>query len=247
MTVDDQLPHRAPWNDFPEVVIVTGQSAVKRHADYEQAKQGNVQDATPSAKRLAATLLNDEALAALRRLPIVGARLVPIHALEGQGFNRIPAAFAELLGEKLRMEVETEIVQVNVVNHTGASGWQRLATPPLFEGRVEAGHAYLLVDDFVGQGGTLANLRGHIMLHGGKAIGAVCLTGRDDSRTLALQPQTLEALRKKYGEGLEIWWQKSCGHDFSCLTESEARYLLRVEDADTVRAKLAEARSQGHG
>lgn len=220
---------------------------MKKHADYEQAKQGNVQDATPAAKRLAAALLNDESLSALRRLPIAGAKLVPIHALEGQGFNRIPAAFAELLGEKLGMAVETEIVQVNVVNHTGASGWQRLASPPLFEGRVDGGQGYVLVDDFVGQGGTLANLRGHIMRQGGSVIGAVCLTGRDDSRKLALQPQTLDALRKKYGEGLENWWKENCGHDFSCLTESEARYLLRVEDADTVRAKLAEARSQGDG
>jgi hypothetical protein len=228
-------------------VIVTGESVVKRHADYEQAKQGNVQDATPAAKRLAAELLNEEALSSLKRLPIACAKLVPIHALEGQGFNRIPAAFAELLGEKLEMAVETEVVQVNVVNHTGASGWQRLATPPLFEGRVDAGRRYLLVDDFVGQGGTLANLRGHIMHQGGRVIGAICLTGRDDSRKLALRSQTLDELRKKYGEGLESWWQENCGHNFSCLTESEARYLLRVEDADTVRAKLAEARSQGHG
>lgn len=177
-------------------------------------------------------------------LSISGAVLVPVHALEGQGFNRIPAAFAEFLGEKLGLELETGIIQVNVVNHTGASGWQRLATPPLFDGAVVPGRKFVMVDDFVGQGGTLANLRGYIHHHGGEVLGAICLTGREDSRTLTLRSQTLEQLREKYDSAFEAWWVETCGFDFAALTESEGRYLLRVEDADTVRARLTEARSQ---
>jgi len=42
----------------------------------------------------------------------------------------------------------------------GASGWERMARPAMFEGDVIGGRNYLLVDDFVGQGDTLANLRG---------------------------------------------------------------------------------------
>lgn len=245
--LEESLPHRAPWNRFPDVVIFASQSTVKNHRDYEQAKQGNVQDAAPAAKRLAVDLVTDSGLQRIREWQIEGAVLVPVHALEGQGYNRLPAAFAELLAEKLGLEVETGIIQVNVVNHTGASGWQRLASPPLFEGAVRRGARCLLVDDFVGQGGTLANLRGHIMRSGGYVIGAICLTGRDDSRKLALDSQTLDALRQKHGREIESWWRETCGHDFSELTESEGRYLLRVEDAHTIRAKLAEARSQGHG
>ena len=220
---------------------------MKKHPDYEQAKQGNVQDAAPAAKRLASAMLAHAALAAIRRLSIEGALIVPVHALEGQGFNRIPAAFAELLGEKLTLDVETGIIQVNVVNHTGATGWERLASPPLFEGAVLVDQGYLLVDDFVGQGGTLANLRGHIIHHGGHVVGAACLTGRSDSSTLALRPETLDGLRRKHGQELEAWWAQTCGYDFTCLTESEARYLVRVENADTIRARLAEARSERDG
>jgi hypothetical protein len=240
-------PYRPPWDSLPDIFVVANQSAVKNHPDYEQAKEGNVQDAAPAAKRLSASLLSAGVLASLAQLQIQGARLVPVHALEGQGFNRIPAAFAELLGERLNLEVEIGIIQMNIVNHTGATGWQRLASAPLFKGTVIPDQRYILVDDFVGQGGTLANLRGHIVHQGGKVIGAVCLTGRDDSRKLALDPQTLEALRQKHGQALENWWNETCGYDFTGLTESEAKYLLRVEDADTIRAKLAEARSQGHG
>ena len=240
------LPHRAPWDDFPDVVIVAAQSAVKKHPDYEQAKQGNVQDAAPAAKRLAAAMLSAPSLEAIGRLPLQGALIVPVHALEGQGFNRIPAAFAELLGENLNLDVDIGIIQINVVNHTGATGWQRLATPPLFDGGIAADQRYFLVDDFVGQGGTLANLRGHILHHGGRVVGAACLTGRADSSKLALTLQTLEGFRHKLGPQLEAWWVETCGYDFACLTESEARYLLRVEDADTIRARLLEAGSEEH-
>jgi hypothetical protein len=243
----EPLPHRAPWGQFPDVVIVAAQSAVKKHADYEQAKQGNVQDAAPAAKRLATATLTSESIEALQSLAIQEASLVPVHALEGQGFNRIPAAFAELLGEKLGLEVETGIIQVNVVNHTGATGWQRLASPPIFEGPVVEGRRYVLVDDFVGQGSTLANLRGHIIHHGGEVSGAICLTGRGDSAKLALISQTLEELRQKHGPELEDWWLQTFGYDFASLTESEARYLVRVENADAIRAQVAAARSQGHG
>lgn len=245
--LEHPLPKRAPWDEFPDVVIVASQSAVKNHPDYDQAKEGNILDAATAAKRLAVAMASDEAIAAVRSLITPNASLVPVHALERQGFNRIPAAFAELLAERLDLEVETSIIQVNVVNHTGATGWHRLASAPLFEGDVQPGRAHLLVDDFVGQGGTLANLRGHIIERRGDVIGAVCLTGRADSAKLALSTQTLESLRLKHGHELEAWWLETFGYDFASLTESEARYLLRVEDADTVRARLAEARLEGHG
>ncbi len=241
------LPHRAPWDGFPDVVIVAAQSSVKKHPDYDQAKQGNVHDAAPAAKRLATAMLTTASVDAIGRLPLQGALIVPVHALEGQGFNRIPAAFAELLAEELNLDVETGIIQVNVVNHTGATGWQRLVSPPLFEGPVVADQRYFLVDDFVGQGSTLANLRGHIVRYGGQVVGAACLTGRADSSKLALTLHTLEGLRRKHGPELEAWWAETCGYDFAALTESEARYLLRVEDADTIRVRLAEARSEGDG
>ena len=115
-----------------------------------------------AAKRLAADLISAEAVASVARL-VAGrdAMLLPVHALEAGGVNRIPAAMAELLGERMGLEVEERIVQANTVGHTGASGWGRLARPAVFNGEVASEGNYVLVDDFVGQGGTLANLRGY--------------------------------------------------------------------------------------
>ena len=130
------------------------------------------------------------------------------------------------------------------VGHTGANGWARLARPPVFDGPVHRGQAYVLIDDFVGQGGTLANLRGHLVTAGARALGAVTLTGKAYSAKLALSEHTLNALRDRHGPALEIWWRQTFGYGFDCLTESEARYLLRAEDADTVRTRIAQARSE---
>lgn len=103
-----------------------------------------------------------------------------------------------------------------------------------------------MVDDFVGQGGTLANLRGYLMQGGGRVLGATTLTGRADSAKLALQPGTVAALREKHGDQIENWWQGVFGYRFDCLTESEARYLVRVENVDAIRARLIEAGSEEH-
>lgn len=236
-----EVPNRAPWNGFPRIVVAADESTVKRHPEYESAKTGDV----PAAKRLAAELSGPEVLQAVRAL--VGVRkpaMVPVHALENQGYNRIPAAFAELLAQRLNLGVEIGIIQANVVNHTGASGWERMVRPALFDGSVVPETDYVLVDDFVGQGGTLANLRGYMVVGGARVLGAVTLTGRADSATLALQPDTLAALRDKHGEQIETWWQGIFGYRFDCLTESEARYLLRAENADTIRARILAAGSE---
>jgi hypothetical protein len=238
-------PNRPPWNGFPDVVIVADESAVKKHPEYPQAKAGNVTDAATAAKRLSSDFLSSGSIEAIKNLSLQDAFLVPVHALEGEGYNRIPGAFAELLAEKLQVEVETGIVQANIVNHTGATGWERMARPPVFAGDVVVGRRYVLVDDFVGQGGTLANLRGHIIGSGGLVQGAVTLTGRPYSAKLALQSETLEALRKKHGQEIENWWIQRFGYGFSGLTESEARYLVRAENADTIRTRLSEAGPQG--
>jgi adenine/guanine phosphoribosyltransferase-like PRPP-binding protein len=42
------------------------------------------------------------------------------------------------------------------VSHTGADGFSRLARQAQFAGSVQAGRRYVMVDDFVGMGGTLA-------------------------------------------------------------------------------------------
>jgi adenine/guanine phosphoribosyltransferase-like PRPP-binding protein len=76
------------------------------------------------------------------------------------------------------------------VIHTVADGYRRLALPALFGGDVKEPE-YFLVDDFIGQGGTLANLRGFVESRGAKVFGAATLTGKGDSAKLNLGEETL--------------------------------------------------------
>jgi hypoxanthine-guanine phosphoribosyltransferase len=169
------------------------------------------------------------------------ARLLPIHALESKGVNEIPAAMAKLLSGWLGFPVETSIVQANTVGHTGASGFQRLANQACFVGEVERDEQYLIVDDFVGQGGTLANLIGYIESQGGHAAGATALTGKPYSAMLAPDDLHIQVLRDKHGREFEDWWRETFGFGFDCLTRSEARYLENSPDAQTIRDRLAAA------
>ena len=167
--------------------------------------------------------------------------LVSAHAYEREGINAIPDAFAVEISKAVGWPHDTAVAQINVVAHTGADGFSRMARQAEFTGIVHAGCEYVLVDDFVGMGGTLANLKGYIESKGGKVLAAVCLTGKPHSAKLAPSPERLNELRAKHGTELENWWAERFAHTFDTLTESEARYLARTEAVDTIRNRIVDS------
>jgi hypothetical protein len=174
-------PPRTPWGDFPDVLIHASESAVKQHTAYRAAKSGSGE----AALALVNDTMSDAQIQHLQAL--VGARrptLVSAHAYEREGVNAIPEIPADELGKAMGWPVDAGVLQINVVSHTGADGFSRLARQAEFAGTVRPGCDYVLVDDFVGMGGTLANLKGHIESQGGKVLAAVCLTGKPHSAQL---------------------------------------------------------------
>ena len=122
---------RSDWRLFPDVVIHAEESAVKKHALYPAAKGGEV----AAAERLLLERISLNAIVTL--CEIIGrepVRLLPVHALEAEGLNVIPRVMAQTIGRMLALPVETGILQINQVRHTGASGYHRLASPALFAG-----------------------------------------------------------------------------------------------------------------
>jgi hypothetical protein len=230
------LPHRSAWNGNETVQISGSVARVQGHPDYRAAKQGD----SRAAARLAMFAMDADFMAANgRAIAAENPVIVPVHAHEGVSVNRISASVAQWLGLNLHLPVESGIVQVNRVGHTRSTGWHRLANQALFAGAVEPGRNYWLVDDFIGQGGTLANLRGYIQSNGGRVSGFTVLAGQERSAILGLRAETLAELRNKHGQ-LENWWRQRFGFGFDGLTESEARYLIRAENADTIRNRLAD-------
>ena len=235
-------PFRVPLYDFPDVVLHADETAVKRHPQYSAAKTGDADAAEVLVAHLASRSCVSNVAALLRGQAV---RLLPVHALESEGVNEIPVALADLLSEWLGLPVTDSVVQSNTVGHTGASGFQRLANQAFFAGEVERGYRNLLVDDFVGQGGTLANLIGYVESKGGRAVAATVLTGKPHSAKLAPDDALIEALRDKHGRDLEDWWRERFGFGFDCLTRSEARYLENSPDAQAVRDRLIAAGLEG--
>ncbi len=139
---------------------------------------------------------------------LVGAARPPTvsaHANESQGVNAIPQAFADVLGRHRGWPVDEGIVQVNVVAHTGAGGYVQLARQAAFDRAVEHGRRYVPVDEFVGLGGRLANLRGNLESSGGVVLADVALTGKPYSARLAVSPERLRELKARHGNALETW------------------------------------------
>lgn len=233
---------RRGWpSDFPLVALHAPEKLVKQHPAYAAAKAGDM----PSAAILVKDMADIEVVSTLVATHQSShPTLLPVYAIESAGNNPIPQALAHYIAARSGWDVDDQIVQANWVGRTGRDGYYRLAVQPRFAGKVQVGEPYLLVDDFLGQGATLANLRGHVLTQGGRVVGATALTGKAHSAKLALQGGTLLKLRSIHGK-LEIWWRDQFRFGFDQFTESEARYLIARTDADRVRAEVIARLDQG--
>lgn len=234
-----KVTRTAKWL-FDVCDIVADVKTIQSDTNYKDAKAGSFD----YAWQLSARHLVDQVKKWEKEYAGKNPMLMPVQAVEGVSVNQIPLAMSVFISMATRWRVNLDIVQANRVSHTKSSGWHRLANQALFVGKLMEGGSYLLIDDFIGQGGTFANIKGYIDANGGQTIGAIALGGKAYSARLSLSYETLTALREKY-EQLEPWWRNRFGFGFECLTESEGRYLLRAEDADTIRNRMAETAPEG--
>lgn len=237
---------RTPWPpEFPDVVVHLDLKARNSHPFYAAAKAGDAR----AASAFVSDVLRAENFERIATL--IGARkplIAPVAAVEAGGFNAIPDAMAQAVARTLGLAMAAyDIRQSNYVGHTGADGWLRLATPATFAGSIEPDKDYLLVDDHVGFGGTLANLRGHIETQGGRVIGMTTLTETSGGHKIAPRPETASVLDRKHGQELDQFWNGVFGYSTGCLTDIEAGYLSRVESVAAIHTRLAHAATLARG
>nr|WP_298166485.1 LPD38 domain-containing protein [uncultured Pseudomonas sp.] len=240
------LYSRRGWSEaFPDTVLAHPLSFLNNHPDYPAAKAGD--DA--AALRLARDAVTPEFVEQARALIPEGSkpRIVPVLAREGAGDNRIPLMVAKVLAKRLGLQVDTKPIQAEKVGRTQANALERIANQPTFAGEVATGD-FLIIDDTLTQGGTLAQLKTHIEDNGGRVLAALALTGKNYSRKLAIDPSTLAEVRGKYGD-IEPWWRDTFGYGFEGLTQSEARTLLTFDKGqlspEQLRDRLAAAQFRG--
>lgn len=118
--------------------------------------------------------------------------------------NAIPFAFAEYLSIRLGCPVNETIVQSARVGRGKLTTWMRFLCQPSFEGDVERGRAYILLDDVITTGGTFAALRNYIISRGGIVAGTTALAHKNGvHQKFAIAAQTLGVLGSHYGTKLD--------------------------------------------
>lgn len=161
--------------------------------------------------------------------------------------NALPFAYAARLQILLNGFENKSIVQASRVGRTKLTRFPRFLFQPSFTGNVITDRPYILVDDTLTLGGTLATMRSYIVRNGGTVI-AVSALAHSRGRNIAFaQTQiTNSSLLGLYGPGLVDFWEGEIGHDPTRLTEAEALFLCEwasgegggSRDPDSILLKL---------
>lgn len=166
--------------------------------------------------------------------------LAPVLAIEALGNNRLPLIFAELIRVVFDFEIAEDLVQTVKANHTNAGAYERIVRQPRFDGHIEAGREYIIIDDTVAMGGTLAALKGYIESQGGKVIHAITLTGLQTKFDIVPTEKMLRSVLTKH-PNLSEWWRDEFGFPVEYLTQGELGHLRTPSTLDEIRDRLIAA------
>lgn len=233
---------RVPWGEFPPVFIISPLGTAKSHSEYVKAKQQNDNNAS---LRLVRDIIKDEDILKLKnhigcQHPII----VPVQAIEEFGVNKIPAACAYHISTKLNCNPCSDIVQINMPKRTDKGAYYRLSQYPFFDGNVINNQSYIIVDDTLTMGGTMASLRGFIENNGGNVLIAIALTGHPGAASLNIKDNMLTAINAKHGNELNEWWKSEIGFGIDKLTQGEAGHIKKAPSLEEIKDRIATSRPE---
>jgi hypothetical protein len=208
---------------------------LKAHPAYMAAKAGD--------SKSALALITDVALAEIHksknRFGLDSIFVAPF-AREASGDNAIPQVLSEVFAALCGATADKDIIQVTKVYHTGADPMERLALRPEFEGAVQIGGRYVLVDDVTSLGGTIAELAHYIQRNGGIVQDVAVIVNAGRNKALRPDAKTLKTLKQRFAnEIIEIF-----GIHVDALTANEAQYLVGFRTADEIRNRLLKAKQE---
>ena len=233
--------YEARYLPIPKDIVVfsifENDSHLKRHPDYRKAKAGNFR----SAVNLISDLVWPEINQHKDRFSKDSIFAAPF-ARESSGDNAIPQVMAEVFALVCGATADRGLVQITKVYHTGANPMERLALRPEFEGPVVSGANYVLLDDVVSLGGTLAELAHYIQINGGLVRDIAVIVNAGRNKSLSPDIKTLRILNERFGnEIIEIF-----GININALTANEAQYLVGFRSTDEIRNRLIKAKKESN-
>ena len=237
------------WDEnFPDVMCHTGLRDLKNDKHYYRAKQSGDLE---SSILLAARQIDPEKALEIKR-KCGDAIIVPVIAEEKDGKNMIPLLCAKRIAQIAGLSVCQDIIQANKVFHTGASLISRLVNVPVFEGKVESGRQYVLIDDVVTSGSTFSNLAYHISKNGGDVAMVTALSENvhkffGHAGRLAMQSKTLRIIEKKIGINQinELLCEQGIAPSIKHLSNGQGIYISLFKSIDRIREAITEERSKG--
>ncbi|WP_066570549.1 LPD7 domain-containing protein, partial [Snodgrassella sp. CFCC 13594] len=234
-------PERSDWDDFPPVIRNGNMGDLKNEPEYVAAKGGDV----VAAGQLVNKLINEETIGQIKQM--IGDHqpyIVPVRAIESAGHNKIPLAMANAFGQELDLPIDHSIQQASKVSRTGSDINHRWAFQPTFTGEVEPGREYILMDDTLSIGSTIANLKGYIENRGGKVLGAAVMTAHEGALNIVIKPDMINAINRKHGDGMDKFWKEEFGYGIDKLTQGEAGHIRKAPNVDNIRDRITQARDE---
>jgi len=166
--------------------------------------------------------------------------IVPVHAYQfieindseyvfkvgTAGLNLMTLIASILLLEKTNIDIDFGITQNDSNSRNASTDRHRFMCPTSFKGNVTTGKKYVVFDDHIKTGNTVANLAGHIHVGGGEVLGFYTFSCNEIALDgLYLDEVKLMALREQMFAGAEGLFRREFGYGFDGLTRVEANLL----------------------
>jgi hypothetical protein len=211
--------------DFPKGYGHTSIAYLKRCVGYEAAKSGDLN----AAEFVVFRCVKRDRLDELReKHPL--AILLPV-----LGKNKLPLALAFKVGLPVWLNVKI----LHTVTRKHLCAIQRLVHSPVFIGFIVSGVEYILVDDVITQGGTIAALRKFVMVRGGKVVSVVALAYAIGSRAIAPLKRHIVRLMVKFSTRIiELLQETGIAPSPHALTNPQVKYLLMFSSIRNIVKKL---------
>lgn len=220
------LARTAPWREGVEDVTVhtTLSTVRKKYGElHEKAKAGDVK----AAKEFVSAIVKPEKVKALAEQH-PNARVAYVHAEEATGKNKIPRTYAREFA-KLGLSLADGIIQTNKPAHTGSDRVGRFIRRARFDGEVEPGAEYIIVDDHVTMGSTLRDLKDYIESKGGKVVAVSTLTASAGGTKLRPTEEQIRQLNEKAITNEQLR-ELGIADSIDGLTRREAAEVLVLAD-----------------
>ena len=237
------LPKHSWSGNLKEVITNTSYQEMINNRELQIAgKSGNEE----AAVELVDKLVDDKIISQLAEL-YPNAIVVPIPSMEtaDKKPNAIPLAYARKF-EKAGLQITDDIIEIDSAHHTGKKSFKRVVNRPHFDGTIEQGREYIIVDDVFAMGGTINSMRNFIEDKGGNVVAVSTLTPSvENSKILAITDENLNSLKSldKKGDLLNAIRKLDIAENFEALTDPIGKYIVNnrekiINEERTRRTKI---------